>query len=99
MQRTQFRVLIEGAVRIWEPAAVADFDDTENRCRLTTIDGRHITIGLEDGPVGAVWRLAGAGQRDRVHLSIVPALRGLRAALCPDRPAGRTWFVPETGDD
>ena len=95
MSPERFRVLIEGVVAIWQVEANLAFEQDSTGCRITLSDGGVVMVGVEQQAFGPVWRISRPEQRERSHASVVTALRGLRAILCPDRPTGRAWFVPE----
>ena len=93
MTPARFHTLIEGAVHAWRADVTLNFDDTNLRCRVNRGGQECVSVAVERQPFGTVWRIAEAGRRERVHASIVPALRGLREILAPERSAGRVLFV------
>ena len=96
MTPRRFRTLIEGAVAAWTAPVTLAFDEDTAVCRISRDDESFVTVNVEMAPFGVVWRIAAPGQRARVHASVVPALRGLRTILCPERGGGRVLFVSET---
>lgn len=99
MTRDRFRTLIDGTLAMWEADAQTCFDTAVMRCRILRGAQTLAVLGYEDTPIGGVWRIEAAGRTARTHLSIVPALAGLRDAVCPQRSRGRVLFVPDPADD
>ncbi|MDA1308325.1 MAG: hypothetical protein O2985_01830 [Proteobacteria bacterium] len=97
MNQDRFRVLIEGALAAWQLDVELVFAATEPICRILRDGEEVLAVSIEDQPFGMIWRIVEPGRRDRVHPSIVPALRGLREILCPDRATGRVLFVAGEG--
>ena len=95
MSLQRFRILLEGALAAWQVDAVLTFESSAPGCRIDCADGATVTISVDKQAFGPVWRIAESGRRERVHASIVPALRGLRAVLRPDRAAARVLFVSD----
>ena len=99
MSPEHFRELVAGTLAIWQADARACFDDDTMRCRILRGEFTLAVIGYEVTALGGVWRIAPAGRTARTHLSVVPALAGLREAVCPQRARGRVMFVPESDHD
>lgn len=89
----RFRVVIEGVIHAWQADVALDFDDAATRCRISQDGLERVSVLVERQPFGTIWRLNEPGRRERVHPSIVPALRGLRQILAPGRSSGRVLFV------
>jgi len=99
MTHDRFRTLIDGALAIWQADAQTRFDAAAMRCRILRGAQTLAVLGYERTAVGGVWRIEAPGRTARTHLSIVPALAGLREAVCPQRPHGRVLFVWDAADD
>ena len=97
MNKDRFRTLIEGMLAVWQLDVELVFAVTEPVCDILRDGESVLIISIEDQPFGMIWRIVEPGRRDRVHPSIVPALRGLREILCPDRGTGRVLFVAGEG--
>ena len=97
MNKNRFQTLIEGALGAWQVDVEPVFAATEFVCRILRDGEEVLVVSIEDQPFGMIWRIVEPGRRDRVHPSIVPALRGLREILCPDRATGRVLFVAGEG--
>ena len=93
MTPARFRVLIEGALTVWQVHVEAVFAMDEPSCRIVPACGAALVLRFERQPFGTVWRLLEEGRRDRVHSSILPALRSLREITASGRPRGRVLFV------
>ncbi len=93
----RFRVLLEGVAAAWESGAELRFDPAAPRCRFLRDGAEAAIVSVERQPFGAVWRVAAPGRRERAHASVLPALRGLRGLLCPERPGGRVFFARDDG--
>ena len=87
----RFRLLVDGVLAVWGCDVEAEHDGLS--CRFLSAGGEVAGIGLEPHPFGTVWRVRATGGRDRVHQSVVAALRTLRGVLAPDRGGGRVLFV------
>ncbi|MBM86552.1 MAG: hypothetical protein CMM47_11085 [Rhodospirillaceae bacterium] len=93
MTPARFQILVEGALAIWKVEVEATFATDQTSCQIVTADGAAVVLRFEREPFGVVWRLVEQGRRDRVHISILPALRSLREITAPGRKAGRVLFV------
>ena len=89
----QFRALVDGMLAVW--ACDVRAVHAGNSCSLLRAGTEIAALRLEVHPFGTVWRIAVPGGRDRVHESVVAALRTLRGIVSPERGGGRVLFVPE----
>ena len=89
----QFRALVDGILTVWARDVRAVH--AGNSCRLLRAGTEIAALGLEVHPFGTVWRISVPGGRDRVHESVVAALRTLRGIVSPERGGGRVLFVSE----
>lgn len=89
--------IIRGALAAWGmPQPTVTLRQRSDHVRTVAIHDRAnrllASVRREASPLGPVWHVGLAGQRERVFPSVVTALRYLRGHLCPEREAGRVLF-------
>ena len=87
----RLRCLFLGLIDAWGSGVEACCSGMS--CRFLREGTEIASLVIERHPFGTVWRIGIPGRRDRVHESVLAALRSLRQELCPDRPGGRVLFV------